>query len=298
MPSNKSKTKPKPRAQWQFDAIGTSWWIGFYESVEAAKLQVLQGKVAERIEEFDKAYSRFRSDSLVTQISKIVGSYNLPADAKPLIHLYRQLYEISDGAVTPLIGNMLAEAGYDAEYSLQPKELHMPPKWDDVMAYELGVLTTKEPILLDFGAAGKGYLVDIICELLLAQGIRKFCVDGSGDLRSKGVSLPIGLENPNDTNQIIGIATLNNQALCGSAGNRRAWKGYNHIMDPQTLASPDHIKASWVIASTTLQADILATALYFVPAAILAKHFSFSYLIVYADSSVECSNNFPAELFT
>lgn len=305
MPSSKSSSKPRPSQlaashEWEFTAIGTQWWIGLYEPVTEQVFEQLKQQIQARIEIFDQTYSRFRPDSVVTQMSQKAGVYNLPKDSIRLLATYRSLYEMSGGAVTPLVGQVLADAGYDATYSLRPSAMTPAPKWDDVMAVNSNVVTIKQPVLLDFGAAGKGYLVDIVSDLLRDAGINAFCVDAGGDMYCHGLEnlMKIGLEHPDDLTQIVGVAQITNGALCGSAGNRRAWAGYHHIMDPQLLQSPEAIKAVWTYASDCLTADCLSTALFFVSPIELQKQYSFEYCIVFADDSVEQSNNFPAKLFS
>ena len=75
------------------------------------------------------------------------------------------------------------------------------------------------------------------------------------------------------------------------------WAQFHHIINPDTLASPRHILATWVVSDTTLLADGLATALFFTPPQNLRNHFDFEYAIVYADGHAEVSPQFPAELF-
>lgn len=283
-----------------FEAIGTRWQIDIYDEIATEQYETVMRDVRARIDKFDAAYSRFRSDSWVTQISRSAGTYALPADATPLLSLYETLYRQTSGALTPLIGNVLVDAGYDAAYSLQPGVLHAPPVWDDVISFTTESITLRQPALLDFGAAGKGYIIDLVSDILRTHGIVSYCIDAGGDIlhrSSAAMSLRIGLEDPADTTCVIGTVNLVNQSLCGSAGNRRAWGDYHHIINPHTLTSPRHILATWVIAETTMLADALATCLFFVPAAQLTPHHQFAFLIMYADRTVEQSPNFPAELF-
>ena len=233
-------------------------------------------------------------------MARAPGRYQLPPDAQPLFDLYEQLYGLSGGAVTPLVGQLLADAGYDAAYSLQPGSLRQTPRWPDVLAYDFPYLTLARPALLDVGAAGKGYLVDIISALLDHDGITAYCVDAAGDMRhraSRDYPLEVGLEHPDNPAQVIGVAQLSNQSLCGSAGHRRAWAGFTHIIDPRTSSSPTHIKALWVTAATTLLADALTTALYFMPPQTLAEIYNFDYAILYKDYSLEYSHGFPATFY-
>lgn len=304
MLSSKSATKPKsnqPTWEWSFSAIGTQWWIGTYEPLKP-KSSVLQSRITSLIDEFDATFSRFRADSLVMRMSKRAGSYGIPAYAASMLELYRQLYDLTEGRMTPLVGRLLSEAGYDARYSLQPSlKLHDVPAWDEVLQVQpAGRLLLRQPALLDFGAAGKGFLVDLVSDLLRQHEVQNFCVDASGDMYVHGLDEPlkIGLENPNDTSQIVGVASLANGALCGSAPNRRAWGDYHHIMDPHTKNSVQELQAVWVQAPSALLADALTTALFFASPAVLQQHFEFAYALVYADGSLQHSSNFLAEFFS
>jgi thiamine biosynthesis lipoprotein len=295
VPSSKSNSKPKRNRQCAFEAIGTYWVIEY----EGAKNANLEADILKRIETFDKTYSRFRGDSLVTRMGRAAGTYKLPPDARGLLQVYRQLYDATNGAVTPLIGDVLSDAGYDATYSLTPKRLTPPPAWDDVLTIYGTSITLARPTLLDFGAAGKGYLVDIITTTIKKYGIKTFWVDAGGDIRHEnayGNLLRVGLEHPDNPRQVIGAAELDNRSLCGSAGNRRVWANYHHIIDPRTLTSPSVIKATWVVANTAILADGLATCLFFVAPEALDR-FHFEYCIVHADNSLTYSPAFPATLF-
>ncbi|HSX30124.1 MAG TPA: FAD:protein FMN transferase [Candidatus Saccharimonadales bacterium] len=281
-----------------FEAIGTQWLVDL--AVPPAQVPVLANHITARIAEFDKTYSRFRSDSLVTAMSKRAGSFTLPTDAPPLLAFYRSMYRATKGAVTPLIGQTLADAGYDATYRLTPKQLSVPPAWSDVLSYQFPALTLSRPALLDFGAAGKGYVVDLICELLDQHGVDAYCVDAGGDMRrhsNDGGRLRIGLEDPDNPERVIGAIELASQSLCGSAGNRRNWGTYHHIIDPKRLVSPRHIAAVWAMADTAMVADGMTTCLFFAPAHVLRKRFTFDYAILYANGSLECSAAFAGAFF-
>ncbi|HSD55627.1 MAG TPA: FAD:protein FMN transferase [Candidatus Saccharimonadales bacterium] len=305
MRSSKSKTKLKPKVDaptvYSFEAIGTQWTIEIFETFEPCQAEALLATIKRRIVRFDQHYSRFRPDSLVSWIAQGPGTYRLPPDGRVLFDLYKKLYAITEGKVTPLIGNLLHDAGYDAKYSLQQKErLREVPKWGAVLKYDFPMLTTTEPVILDFGAVGKGYLVDIIGALLRARGIKHFSVNAGGDILvcgSQDKPLAVGLEHPDDTSLAIGVAMLAKGSLCGSAGNRRTWSGFTHIMDPGEQSSPTHIKALWVYAENAMLADALSTCLFFVSPQELGRHFTFEYAIVKQDNSLVYSKDFPADFF-
>lgn len=283
--------------QYSFEAIGTQWVIDVFDAISQEKAKEIERAVHERIASFDATYSRFRSDSLVHKMSQKAGEYILPQDAELLLLLYETLYKLTKGAFTPLIGRTLEEAGYDASYSLHTKRLHHPPEWNDVIDFHPPKLRMKKPALLDIGACGKGYLIDLVGDVLQKYGITSYCIDAGGDILVKSEKpIRVGLEHPENLKQVIGVATIKNQSICGSAGNRRKWGDFHHIIHPHILQSPDHILATWVVADTALLADALATCLYFVTPEKL-QDFDFQYVILYPDYSLKMSPDFPAEIY-
>lgn len=295
----------------EFEAIGTHWSIALLETPDGwddVRAKMLAAEIHARIEEFDKAYSRFRADSLVSSMAQKAGVYELPHDAKPLLDTYEELYRATNGKFTPLVGQLISDAGYDANYSLTPRELSDVKAWDDVLEYKFPKLTLREPALLDFGAAGKGYLVDIVVELIEKSGVSAYVVNAGGDIRVKASlkdgARKIGLEDPVDTSKVLGVVEISSGSLCGSAGNRRAWdqqgRKYHHIFDPDARDSARDIQAVWVTAPTALYADAIATCLFLVPPEVLAyqqKKCNFEYLIISATRTFQKSAGFPAELF-
>lgn len=105
-----------------FDTIGTQWEIDTAAPLPAA----LRQQIAARIEAFDQTYSRFRADSLVTQIATAPagGHFTFSVDSRPLFRRYGQLHALTGGAVAPLVGRQLEHLGYDSHYSLHPA-----PNW-------------------------------------------------------------------------------------------------------------------------------------------------------------------------
>lgn len=288
-----------PLQRAQFDAIGTRWFLDLPDHLPEALRNEALRRVLARIAVFDKHYSRFREDSLVTRMAHQTGAYELPPDAEPMMSLYEELYRLTEGAFTPIIGKTLVEAGYDASYSLKPGALSPVSSWSEAMTYQPPILTLHQPVLLDFGAAGKGYLIDIVAGILRDLGITQFCIDAGGDLLCTSEEKPfrIGLEHPLNTSQAIGVVEISSGSICGSSGNRRTWGEFHHTIDPRTLQSPRHILATWVIAPHALLADALATCLFLSPAEKLHMRYDFAHCILFPDMTIDTSPNFPAEFF-
>jgi thiamine biosynthesis lipoprotein len=203
--------------------------------------------------------------------------------------------------MSPLVGRTLETLGYDRGYSLRPHAVPAAvPAWRDTLAWDGAALTTVRPVVIDVGAAGKGYLVDILGALLATHGITAFVIDASGDMLHAGdAGIRVGLEHPLDPTRAIGVVNLSDGSLCASASNRRAWgEGLHHVIDATTGLPARRVIATWVVAATALEADGLATALFFAEPARLAREFGFEFVRMFADGRVESSAGLDGELFT
>lgn len=285
--------------QFNFEAIGTFWTIEIKDKNPGGHID-LKKKIDKEISDFVKIFSRFDKKSQIYLSSKAARKINLPEKYLDLVDTYQNLYQLTGGTFTPLVGNLLAEAGYDADYSLIPGKLKPVPGWDEVIEYKPPILETKKPWILDFGAGGKGFLVDLIGKLLENEGFKSYCIDASGDILFKTLSgepLLVGLEHPDNKDQVIGVAEVKNQSICASAGNRRKWDKYHHIFNPYLLKSTDKVLAVWVIADNGLIADCLATCLFLVEPEKLISNYEFEYLIVYPDFTLKKSSKFRGEIY-
>lgn len=281
-----------------FEGIGTHWEISTPSPLSGA----LRGRLLDTVAGYDAAWSRFRPDSLIASASHRPGRYVMPDGAADLGPLYQTLYRLSAGAMTPLIGGSLAQLGYGSDYSLRPGGPPVPaPPWDEVLDWQGTVLTTRAPVVIDVGAAGKGQLADLLSTELRAGGAGEHFIDASGDLVNAGSApVDVGLEHPYDRTRAIGIVSLGaGTALCASAANRRAWgDGLHHVLDGTTGAPVRTLVAGWAMAPTAMVADALATALFFVEGSRLREEFDCSWLTVHSDGHAEYSADFDGVLFT
>ncbi|MFP7762106.1 FAD:protein FMN transferase [Marisediminicola sp. LYQ85] len=279
----------------RFDAIGTRWSIDTPLPLDASLVEA----VADRVERFDRDWSRFRPDSLVARIASTAGRTILPDDAPGLLDVYRRLYAATDGAVSPLVGRTLSDWGYDEHYSLVPApRISSVPSWDDAISWHGRSIETFRPVTLDVGAAGKGYLADILSALLSRAGVDEHTVDGSGDIVHRAPrALRVALEHPRDATKAIGIVDLSTGAIGASASNRRVWRGAHHILDAVTGRPTSAVAASWAIAATGIEADGLATALIVGDPSRLAEHFDFEWVRMLADGTIERSAGFTGQIF-
>lgn len=276
--------------------IGTHWNIEFDSDDN-----ILNNKIGDTIHttlvDFEQTYSRFIDSSFISQISKKTGSYTLPKYGKELFHWYKKLYFLTDGIFTPFIGQTLTELGYDKNYTFTEKPATTLLPWDDYISLDEDTVTIHKAVQLDFGGIGKGFLVDLIATILKEYAITNFTINAGGDIYIYNKKELIGLENPYNTKQVIGVIERNNGSICASSGNRRKWGEYHHIIHPYTRTSPKDIIATWVLAEDTVVADICATCLFLLQPNILIKEFSIDYCILYNNTKLIYSPNFKAKFY-
>ncbi len=223
------------------------------------------------VDEYESVLSRFRADSLVSRMASAEhgGDFEFPAWAQPLFAIYSEFYAATHGAFDACVGADLLNLGYDNSVKFIPEsaanasensgsassswnKYHraLPVTWSDISRADGSTtLHTSQPVQLDFGAAGKGYFVDLVTQILkdeLSDDLHAnsdshvdfdFLVNAGGDMRAcfseENSQIKVALENPFDTTQAVGVASIASGALCASSAARRRWK----VKDANCLAA-------------------------------------------------------------
>lgn len=284
----------------RFQAIGGQWEI---ETVRSLQVSV-QRQILETIELFDKTYSGFRKNSLIYEMlsASSGGVYEFPDNAVALFNFYTQLHISTKGAVDPVLSRKHEMPGYHLSYSCLPGADLVSVKdasWGKDIAYHCNKIETKRPLSIDIGAAGKGLLIDMVCDILFSEGVDEFIVDASGDIRHAGIwDLPVGLQHPSEADHVVGVVDLKNGALCASARNKRNWVNWAHdTINAGSRIALQSVIATWVIADNAMTADGLATALFFTDVNDLMQDFKFSSVRMFSDGTIEKTENFEGELY-
>ena len=286
-------------AVWQFEAIGTRW-----EVVTAHELPgAVRDATMRVIEAFDRAWSRFREDSTVSDLARRPRRIPAPVDAVAMLDAYAALCDATAGAVNPLVGDVLERRGYDAAYSFRDSgAVAAPSAWQDLLTWQDGFLELRQQATIDVGALGKGRLVDLVLGVVGAAVGGDLVVDAGGDLAMRGAPQRIGLEHPFDPRSAIGVWEVTDAALCASATNRRAWPGatgagLHHVLDARTGEPVRTIAATWAVAADAMTADAIATALFFEGGPRIALDWGVEWVRMTTDGRVEWSPGCRADLF-
>lgn len=226
----------------------------------------LRAKMERLIDGYEHVLSRFRADSLVTRIGNAEhgGHFDFPNWAGPLFDLYDTLYDVTRGAIDPCVGEDLIRLGYDPMLSFTVATdaverlgaLHGRPVWGhDVVRSDDTTLVTHGPVHLDFGACGKGYLVDLLGGLL--GSFPEFVIDAGGDLLAHTSNpIRVALEDPDDSSRAVGVAEFRDGAFCASAPSRRHWEvavgerthlAIHHLLNAVDGLPAQQTEATWTV---------------------------------------------------
>lgn len=242
-------------------ALGTGIVISTPQPVH----EDLRTRMSALLETYEQMLSRFRDDSLVAEIgrAKHGGNFDFPDWTEPLFGLYDALFAATSGAIDPCIGEDLIRLGYDASlsFTVKPRSaehlgaLRGRPTWGDDVERRGTTLITRRPVDLDFGACGKGYLVDLL-GAFLASASAEFVTDAGGDLLIHSAEpIAIALEDPDDSTRAIGVAHIIDGALCASAPSRRHWEvavnertqlSIHHLLNAIDGLPVQQTEATWV----------------------------------------------------
>lgn len=148
---------PEIKDRFVFDSIGTGWSIETTEPVA----EPLRQAILARAQAFDRVWSRFREDSLISKIAgaRQGGHFSFPDEASRLFDFYDRLHAATEGAVDPLVGRDLEMLGYDRNYRLTAlpegtRASYCRPSWATEVSRDGCVLQTRGPLVIDVGAAG------------------------------------------------------------------------------------------------------------------------------------------------
>ena len=244
------------------DALGT----GLLVHTESVLDDEIRDRIGSFIHEYEVVLSRFRDDSIVGRMRTAAhgGTFDFPDWASGLFGLYDRLFAATDGATDPCVGEDLIRLGYDESYSFTPAPdaaehagaIHGRAIWSADVERHGTTLVTRGPVALDFGACGKGYLVDLLAGMLGDGAGRpqpiQYVIDAGGDLLvHTDEPITIALEDPADPANAVGTVEISHGAFCASSPSRRHWSDaaghqLHHLLNAIDGLPVDDVAATWV----------------------------------------------------
>lgn len=130
----------------------------------------------------------------------------------------------------------------------------------------------KKGMKIDLGGVGKGYILSIGRNILVAKGIRSALISAGSSVvciggRPDGTPWRIGIRSPREEGNLLGVVSLLPGQALSTSGDYEQYKvlngkRYSHIIDPKTGYPADSCQAVTVITDDATAADALSTAVF------------------------------------
>lgn len=252
------------------EALGTGIIINTSKPVGSE----LRAGLGQLIEDYESSLSRFRDDSVLADMARAKrgGNFRFPEYCQGLFDLYDCLYLATGGALDPAVGADLARLGYGRDMTFRLSadaadrlgRIRGRSTWGDDVERDGVTLRTRGTVQLDFGALGKGYLVDLLADVLNrtddAEGVGDYLIDAGGDMRIQAPgAVSIAMEDPDDLTRAVGVIRMTTGSLGASAPSRRKWTvprggdeeeglmALHHILNAVDGMPVRRVKATWVV---------------------------------------------------
>lgn len=261
--------------------MGTSYSVKWVDK-NTARVQALQHRADLALLELNQQMSTYIPDSEISTFNAMPGASELQvSDALAFVVAESlRISQDSGGAFDPTVGPLVNLWGFGPNGRIEtaPTDQEIEAVRSKVGYAKISLLENPTRLkkegdqYLDLSAIAKGYGVDMLAELLEAQGIMNYLVEIGGELRAKGVKPEgehwrIAIESPVSSERSIGrIINVKDIGIATSGDYRNYFeeKGvrFSHTIDPATARPINHRLASvTVLSETCAEADALATTL-------------------------------------
>ncbi len=262
-----------------FRALGTQCELQFVAENEELAGEFGRAAVS-WVATFERKYSRFLPDSLISRINTQsgLGWVDIDEEAEGLFNLCQELHFMTGGILDPTalpVISLWYRNYRDKEISPEIPDPSVVKRalekvgWDKVEREPGRIRLPETGMSIDFGGFGKEYAVDKVAELGVGYGVRDLLVDFGHDIRLFGrppgsPCWHIGLENPCQPGSCWSSLGLSDRGVATSGDYVRFFEKdgvrYGHIVDPRSgYPVSNGCRGVTVVASSCLEAGILST---------------------------------------
>lgn len=228
--------------------------------------------VAEEAWRIEAKFSRYRSDSVLTDINKSRGKpVRVDTETAALIDFAAECHRLSEGLFDVTSGLLRRVWNFDGSDRLPDAgavERLLPFIGFQRLEWRRPQLTLPDGMELDFGGFGKEYAVDRALGLASALFNGAILVNFGGDLCANRTPRDgpwsVGIERPDTDRDARMLLDLSQGALATSGDTRRFLfkdgRRYGHILDPRTgWPIAEAPRSVTVAAGSCTEAGLLAT---------------------------------------
>jgi thiamine biosynthesis lipoprotein len=225
--------------------------------------------------EFEKKYSAYKNDSLLSKINRASGKENVTCtnDELEIFKIALKMAKKSDGVFDPTIGSLTQDLyGFGTQSSKIPtkRELLETKKLVNYKFMQINqneIYLSKKGMKLDLGAIGKGFVCDKIIQHLLKRGATKALVSVGGEICSFGKKYNIAIRDPFSNNNIGIIKSSKKFISLSTSGDYERFIGSkenHHILDNSSAKSNHYYSSVTIIKNgiTAAALDGVATVIF------------------------------------
>lgn len=247
----------------------------------------------QEIERIDFKYNSKVEESLIYKLNhREIEEISLDDEGKLIFDEVVRTYELSEGKFDITISPLLELWGFTDD-RIDSLNLKIPKKEEiefiktfiDFKKIKIkdGKMSLESPVKeIDTGSFLKGYALSQAKKVMLNRGIKSAFITSISSIDligSKPENKPwkIGLQNPENPSELIGVVELKNEAL-GVSGDYQTYveidgKLYHHILDKDSGYPVKDKKMVVVITDDAFKADLYSTAFFLMP---IEKIFDFA----------------------
>jgi thiamine biosynthesis lipoprotein len=263
--------------------MGTSYSVKIPQLPAHVDRDVLERDIARILDTVNQQMSTYRPESELSRFNAASPAVwqTVSPDTLAVVTEALRISRLSDGAFDPTVGPLTDLWGFGPGGGRQdvPAANRIETALRRIGHQHVRARKTppslgksRDDIRIDLSGIAKGFGVDKVAEYLERSGIDYYLVEVGGELRGRGYSprgdaWRVGIEQPVAApGRVQRVVRLGRRALATSGDYRIFFEHngsrYSHIINPRDGRPVDHGLASvTVIASSTMQADALSTAL-------------------------------------
>ncbi|HJM62442.1 MAG TPA: FAD:protein FMN transferase [Roseibacillus sp.] len=234
------------------------------------------GEVFDELAGLEKRISSWQADSETTRVNASAGQSAVPIGVELEDLLNRSLHwaRKTGGAFDVSGGPLFALWEEARERGTLPSQEEIDAcraliGYQHIRMTDGRVRLQKAGMELGFGAIGKGFAADRAAAFLESKGLSNYIIDAGGDLLVKGRrgdrSWHVGVRHPRGE-EFLARLEGGDCAIATSGDYERYFivdgQRYSHILDLRSGLPAKRLTSVTVIASSTADADALATALF------------------------------------
>lgn len=168
-----------------------------------------------------------------------------------------------------------------------------------------GVIKSEKGVTIDTGSFLKGYAIEKAKEKLESSGVKSAFISAVSSIttigtKGNGEKWKIGIQNPENPKEVLGVVELNGQSL-GVSGDYQNYieiggKRYHHIINKETGYPVKDKKMVVVLCGDSFTADLYSTAFFLMKEEdvmdFVEKTENLEVMIVKGDNGIIKSKNF------